>query len=341
VKPSRGGLLSSIGAAILLLALPPAASWASYPGANGLIAYQGVGSRGSDSEIFTIPPDGGYATQLTDNLVGDSQPSWSANGRRITFVRSEADTAGVWMMKADGQDQHLVAPIPPDVRGYAQPSFSPGGGRIVMARRHRISTVRTDGSDLRQLVSGAVGQPKYSPNGKRIAFSGLPDGKQRSGIWTVRRDGSHLRRLTPPPEDIDDSDTSPDWRPDGRRIVYAQCRDESEHGGCGDGGIYSIRPDGSERRRVYYWVPQGGSAPPVYSPSGHRLALHHVVPDYYWDINPDACADIFTISAKPASDWSDYLHRHRQPVTHNCEDLQNGGQGGWAFNPSWQPIPPP
>jgi Tol biopolymer transport system component len=336
VKPIRGGLLSVVVAALLLFALCPAIASAAYPGANGLIAYQGAEGSDPDSEIFTISPYGGDATQLTDNLVQDTQPSWSANGRRIIFVRwGGPDGAGVWIMRADGHGKHLVAPI-----SAATPYFSPGGGRIVMST-DGISTVRIDGSGLRQLVRGAVYGPKYSPNGKRIVFWGQPDGRQVSGIWTVRRDGSRLRRVTRYTVPEDGFNLNPDWRPDGRRIVYAQCGAASERG-CGEGGIYSIRPDGSHRRRVHYWTPcDGGCTPPVYSPSGRRLALHHIRPGDDWPPGPPPCSDIFTISARIAKTRYDYTHRHRQPVTRNCEDLDNGGQGGHASNPSWQPIPPP
>jgi hypothetical protein len=158
-------------------------------------------------------------------------------------------------MRADGAHQRQVTEVSAKEPG---PYFSPGGDRIVMKTGHGISTVRTDGSGLQGLVSGALNGPEYSPNGKRIAFWGVPDGKQVSGIWRVRRDGSHLRRLTRSPVEVDwGNDMNPDWRPDGRRIVYAQCREETERG-CGDGGIYSIRPGVGGSGRIRPHRPQPG-----------------------------------------------------------------------------------
>ena len=60
MKPIRGGLLSGLGVA-LLLAIVPATSWATYPGANGRIAYTEAPGEsdphgGYDGEIFTVPP---------------------------------------------------------------------------------------------------------------------------------------------------------------------------------------------------------------------------------------------------------------------------------------------
>ena len=67
VKPIRGGLLS--GAALLLLALSPAASWATYPGAEGRIAYTGYPSGGpfNDYDINSVLPDGSSLRRLTTN----------------------------------------------------------------------------------------------------------------------------------------------------------------------------------------------------------------------------------------------------------------------------------
>jgi Tol biopolymer transport system component len=139
MKPIRGGLL--LAAALLLLALSPATSWAAYPGANGLIAYAEFGGEssdpppgGDDGEIFTIPPAGGDPTQLTDNSVGDYGPSWSADGRKIAFVRSDGHDWEVWTMSADGSHQRQVT----HTRGHEwAPSFTPSGGRIIMSFNSR------------------------------------------------------------------------------------------------------------------------------------------------------------------------------------------------------------
>jgi Tol biopolymer transport system component len=315
----------------LLLALYPATSAATYPGANGLVAYDGTAA--SSYEIFTVSPQGRDTTQLTNNLADDSGTSWSANGRKIAFARRDVQAGwDIWTMWADGTHQRQVTQTPGDEWA---PYFGPGGHRIVMATDHAISTVRTDGTGRRQLRRGFLSQPEYSPNGKRVVFSGLPNSKNESGIWTIRRDGSHLRRVTRSPQDEDGYDASPDWRPDGRRIVYARCTSSSEWG-CGDGGIYSVRPDGSGNHLI---LSASSVPPPVYSPSGRRIALHHLVVDYpdYREVR-SLCADIFSNSASGSdpSDWD-----HRRLLTHNCEQLEENEVGEFAVNPSWQPIPQP
>jgi hypothetical protein len=79
----------------------------------------------------------------------------------------------------------------------------------------------------------------------------------------VRRNGSRLRGLTDP-EPIDPVlfDPDPDYRPDGRRIVFQRSGHDRE--------IRVMRADGSREHPIPD-TDQAGS--PVYAPAGDRLAL--------------------------------------------------------------------
>jgi hypothetical protein len=73
VKPIWGGLLSGVGVTLVLLALFPANSWATYPGADGRIGYS-CQTQGSPEYvppgICTILPDGSGMKKIAD--VGDN-----------------------------------------------------------------------------------------------------------------------------------------------------------------------------------------------------------------------------------------------------------------------------
>jgi Tol biopolymer transport system component len=74
---------------------------------NGrLIAFELVSGGGFD--IYTVRPDGTDLKRLT--RYGDSQwPMWSPASDKIAFNRSHgAARPGVWIMNADGSDQHLL-----------------------------------------------------------------------------------------------------------------------------------------------------------------------------------------------------------------------------------------
>jgi Tol biopolymer transport system component len=61
-----------------------------------------VSDDGTDNEIFTIRPDGGGRQQLTDNTVGDDEPSWSPNGLRIAYRSSDGNDDEIFTMRPDG-----------------------------------------------------------------------------------------------------------------------------------------------------------------------------------------------------------------------------------------------
>jgi Tol biopolymer transport system component len=333
MKPIRGGLVSGVGAIVALLALFPAISWATYPGANGRIAYTGRSpSADTYSHIFSVLPSGERVQQLTDSAASDGQASWSADGQRLAYVGGVPGVGyQVFTMSADGENQTRVTYDNGEDRS---PHFSPSGRRIIYAkdnldvadedttRRVSIFKVRPDGTRKRRLVTGYVQAPTYSPTGNRIVFEGVPKGKKGSyAVWTVHRDGSHLRRLTDPERAGWDYDKSLDWSPDGLHILFQRCDSVSRYEDCYD---WVMRPDGSHKHPV-----DGTGYSTVYSPSGRRFAFSGDESD---DFGSTACSDIYTTSLTGSDP---------HVLTHNCEDFHNGGPGGRASFPSWQPIPQP
>jgi Tol biopolymer transport system component len=330
VKPIRGGLAWGLGVA-LLLAILPATSWATYPGANGRIAYTGFPASSRDGDIFSILPNGSGLLQLTDNSLDEGDASWSANGHDITYIRAVPGRYQVFKMDADGQDQVQVTH---DNGIDDGPQFSPNGRRIIYSkdnlptadrhnpRRVSIFTIRPDGTDKRLLVHGGYATwPEYSPDGKRIVFVGSPEGRHADGIWTIDSDGSRPHRLTNPAADHPGQyiyDEYPDWSPDGRHIAFLRCNGEYSIHGCG-GDVYLIRADGSYEHPI---KAISGENPPAFSPRGNRIALTAFQ-------NDGDCGDIYTISLSGSD---------RRAITHNCDDP---GQGAVAAKPNWQPIPPP
>jgi serine/threonine protein kinase len=84
----------------------------------------------------------------------------------------------------------------------------------------QIWTMRPDGSDLRQLTFGPGNktQPRWSPDGKRIAFVSDVDGNKE--IYIMNADGSHVTNLTNDSSD----DYDPAWSPDGSILAFTTTR---------------------------------------------------------------------------------------------------------------------
>jgi dipeptidyl aminopeptidase/acylaminoacyl peptidase len=116
-----------------------------------------------------------------------------------------------------------------NVRRVSDPQLSPDGrtvayvvGSVDKAANRVISqiyTVDIDGGNQRQITDkGSNSSPRWSPDGKRIAFT---TGGQ---IWTMKPDGSDKSQVTT----ISTGASGPVWSPDGRMIafvsdVYPEC----------------------------------------------------------------------------------------------------------------------
>lgn len=121
------------------------------------------------------------------------------------------------------------------VRRVADPQLSPDGSRVAfvvgtvdMAANkviNQIYVAEVDKPDrpARQLTEGSSSSsiPRWSPDGKRIAF--VTGGQ----IWTMERDGGGKRKIS----NISTGAANPVWSPDGRMIafssdVYPDCPDD-------------------------------------------------------------------------------------------------------------------
>ncbi len=118
-----------------------------------------------DDEIWTVRPDGGGITRLTNNADTDFAPAVSPDGTRIAFSSSRDGDFELYVMFADGQVQirNTLSPMgvvdwhpdwqalgpPPDVTGLSRPvAGSPGATLTVDGTGFVLrSVVRWNGAD--------------------------------------------------------------------------------------------------------------------------------------------------------------------------------------------------
>ncbi len=98
--------------------------------------------------------------------------------------------------------------------------------------------------------------PAWSPDGNHIAYHHdarrTEDSTDVSGLYILNLETDSTRLL------MEGSARSPDWRPDGERLTIST------------GNVYTIRPDGSERRRITEF---GSSFRPHWSPDAQTIAF--------------------------------------------------------------------
>jgi Tol biopolymer transport system component len=96
---------------------------------------------------------------------------------------------------------------------------SPDGKTIAFELLGDVYTVPVEGGEARAILTGLAfeGQPRYSPDGKQLAFLSDRDGAEN--LWVARADGSDPRPLS---KDKQSLFTSPSWTPDGDYILVSR-----------------------------------------------------------------------------------------------------------------------
>ncbi|MCY4342746.1 MAG: amidohydrolase family protein [Gammaproteobacteria bacterium] len=114
-------------------------------------------------------------------------------------------------------------------------------------------------------------QPRFSPDGKRIAFVSDRDGA--IALWTLALDGGEPQKLASPGERGDFA--SPEWSPDGQHVIASKTSF-----GLGAYELWAYHIDGGKGVRITQAAPEGTATPgnlrhnalgAVYSPDGRYL----------------------------------------------------------------------
>ena len=111
--------------------------------------------------------------------------------------------------------------------------------------------------------------PSWSPQGP-IAYHGCDPSGGECGVWAMDPNGGAQARLS-----SHNSDTAPDWSPDGGRIAFMSARN-------GNWDIYTINGDGSQSNRLT--TDGGNNGLPTWSPNGEWIAFQSTRPGF----TPDA-----------------------------------------------------
>ena len=237
---------------------------------------------------------------------------------QIAFVSKRDGNREIYVMKADGRNQHRLTNNGTD---DWSPSWSPDGKRIVFCSdrdRHahfiaglftsEIYVMDAAGGNQQNLTNDPKDDrsPSWSPDGERIAFTSRREGDDE--IFLMDPDGGNQRRLTNNRHD----DYSPSWSPDGKRIVFGARRDghfENEFGITEE--IYVIDTDGGNEQRLT--DNRNNDWDPSWSPDGKRIAF---ASDRKGDL---VSFDIYVMDADGG----------------NQQKLVNNR--GWDSSPSWSP----
>jgi Tol biopolymer transport system component len=205
---------------------------------------------------------------------GSERPSSAARESgpegRILFSQTVGEHSDLYTIRSDGGGLKRLT----ESTGEAKNADVSRDGMIVYeddeATRAVIAVADADGRDRRVLTpSGFQGQPAWSPDGDRIVFE-RDSGPGDNGLWTMRPDGSDLRRLTRNPYAGAECgcDTDPAFSPDGQRISFVRIRSEAS----GRGALFVADRNGRNPRRITSWRLDPGIKH-AWKPDGSQILL--------------------------------------------------------------------
>ena len=255
----------------------------------------------SAAEIYLMDGDGTHARRLTENAIYDGFPALSPDGRRIIFdsnrSRTDAEpfnTSDLFVMDADGAHQTALvrgssATWSPDGKmiafhasasGHGQPiSNNPGAATTdsdiwIMGVDDYLAH-RTGPHNITRNPAAVDDDPDWSPDGKTIAFTShlvtdVSDNHLTAEIYVINADGTGTpRRLTSNAEE----ERSPNWSPDGARILFACRRGAPVAGGPFPSfELCVIDADGSHLTRLTNNAV--AELTPTWSPDGSQIVFH-------------------------------------------------------------------
>lgn len=211
------------------------------------VVFTALTRHGDDSELFIADRDGTDVRRLTWNPYWEHGARWSPDARRVAFNRTMGDRTvpQARVVRLRTGISWFVA------RGWVE-DWSPDGRKLLISRDRKLFVVNLRTQATRRLTPKehrfGFHSASWSNAGGSIAMVGgrvFGSGGEpilETALFTIRRDGTDLTRITRETEgmpfDLDDAT----WFPDDSRILFSGCWK-----GCRP---YTIEPDGTGRSEV-------------------------------------------------------------------------------------------
>jgi len=227
----------------------------------------------------------------------DDKPKWDVQNPPGPSYQVEIDTdEGTWMSL----------------------DVSPDGKEIVFDLLGDVYSIPVGGGDARALTSGVAWdmQPRYGPDGKRIAFTS--DRAGGDNVWVMERDGSNPVQVT---KETFRLPSSPAWSPDGEYIAARKHFTSRRSLGAGEIWLYH-RSGGEGLQMTKRPNDQKDLGEPAFSPDGRYVY-------YSQDVTP---GDVFQYDKNPYGEI--YVIQRLDRHTGEVERFVTGNGGSVRPTPS-------
>jgi len=170
-----------------------------------------------------LTPDGktvvyALGSELNDAQESANPESWTKGAKQQVFA-----------LDVDAKDKQAAPRLLGDMgcpdEDCEDVEISPDGKLVVWSAKKKLWLASVDGKQqAKELASvrGAAVEPRWSPDGKHIAFVSQREGHSLIAVYDF--DGNAVRYLAPSV----DKDSMPRWAPDGKSIVFVRTAGEEQ-----------------------------------------------------------------------------------------------------------------
>lgn len=175
----------------------------------------------------------GTTRVLTQGYWRDYTPSVTPDGTAVVYASTRGNTgnsASLWRLALEtGGVSACVLPLDGGSVGAVQPSLSPDGKKMLWAQMEGFrgnwrlcAAPAANASEALYLTSDEMSAyaPRWSPDGRLIAFTGFRAGDPGWGIYVVEPRSGVTARL----QAGEGNSRSPCWSPDGRELAFENNR---------------------------------------------------------------------------------------------------------------------
>ena len=180
--------------------------------------------RSGNMDIYKMRVDGTGLQQLTTNPADDFRPSWSPDGREIAFHSWRNGNRDSYVVSADGAAERVIASGPAHEFGGR---WSPDGSQIAFESDRtgqiEIYIVPATGGTPRRLTTGGASLPRWSPDGKFIAYTvtatNTPGVAPDAPLRIIPVEGGPVRAI-PIPVSFGELVAIEGWSADGKKLYF-------------------------------------------------------------------------------------------------------------------------
>ncbi|MGM0409054.1 MAG: peptidase S9, partial [Bacteroidota bacterium] len=244
------------------------------------VSFYDVDENSGNSELFTMPAEGGEAVNITNTESGEYSQQWRPDGKKIGFLSAESGSLQLWEMDPDGSNRVQISDIDNGINGF---KYAPDQYKILFIKDVKLDkTVNDLHPDLPQAEARIETDLMYRHWDEWHDYT-------YSHIFIADYNGKSIENAVDIMEgERYDSPMEPfggmeqiNWSPDSKKVAYT-CKKMTgkEYALSTNSEIYIYDLDTKKTINLTGGL-MGYDKNPVYSPNGKMIAWESMERDGY------------------------------------------------------------